>query len=136
MAQTVNEVRREDTRTTEEIRQDIEQKRQEIAGTVDQLGEKIRRQLDWREYIRCYPFVTVGAAALLGFLISRRVLRSKQRSARDMLLDALERALGREQKAESLGIIKGLAGAAITRIATNYIQSKLIGERNEEEYPG
>lgn len=72
-------------RSIEEIRQNIEQVRGEITNTVDQLGDKLRSTFDWKHYIGEYPFVAVGGAAFLGFLVARRLLKPKRSNTDQMI---------------------------------------------------
>jgi len=57
-------------RSTEDIRRDIAKKEENISRTVEQIGERIQEKLDWRGYVKDFPYWTLGAAAGLGFLAS------------------------------------------------------------------
>jgi hypothetical protein len=57
-------------RSSEEIRQDIFEKLESLSKTVDQLGNRIHETFDWREQVARHPYVALGAAAGLGFLLS------------------------------------------------------------------
>jgi hypothetical protein len=83
-------VRAGSDRSIEEIRQNIEQKRSEITDTVDQLGEKLKESVDWRSYVSDYPFVAVGGAALIGFYLTRKLLKPR-RSTMEELVESLIR---------------------------------------------
>ena len=52
------------------IRQDIAAKRESISETVDKLGKRLHRTIDWREYVVEYPAIALGLAAAAGLLIS------------------------------------------------------------------
>jgi hypothetical protein len=36
--------------------------------TVDQIGQRIKDKLDWREYVKDSPYLAIGVAAGLGYL--------------------------------------------------------------------
>ena len=42
-------------RSTEDIRRDIAKAEESISRTVDQIGERIKENLDWREYVKRSP---------------------------------------------------------------------------------
>jgi hypothetical protein len=82
-------------RSTEDIRRDIAKKGENLSRTIEQLGERIQEKLDWREYVKDYPYWAVGAAAGLGFLASgifrtratprERIIKSLNGEVRDSL---------------------------------------------------
>jgi hypothetical protein len=74
-------------RSSTEIRNDIAARRESITQTVDQLGEKLHEALDWRGYVRRYPYATVGLAVGTGFLVSR--IFKKKPSPLDRLVEAV-----------------------------------------------
>jgi ElaB/YqjD/DUF883 family membrane-anchored ribosome-binding protein len=74
----------------DEIRQNIEQTRNEITDTVDQLGEKLKETVDWKSYVSDHPFVAVGGAALVGFFLTRMLIKPR-RSPTEELLENLIR---------------------------------------------
>lgn len=57
-------------RSIDEIRRDINSRRGSISETVGRLGDRIQQSLDWREYVADHPFISTGAAAGVGFLLS------------------------------------------------------------------
>lgn len=77
-------------RSIEEIRQNIDKTRNEITDTVDQLGEKLKQTVDWRSYVNEYPVVAVGGAALIGFYLTRKLLKPR-RAPLDELVENLIR---------------------------------------------
>ncbi|MFO7559499.1 MAG: hypothetical protein R6X10_11770 [Desulfobacterales bacterium] len=58
-------------RSSENIRQDIAEEKENLSQTVDQIGERIKEKLDWREYVKGSPYWAIGTAAGLGYLASR-----------------------------------------------------------------
>jgi hypothetical protein len=57
-------------RTTKDIRQDMAKEIENITQTIEQIGGRINKKLDWREYLNDYPYWALGAAAGLGYLTS------------------------------------------------------------------
>jgi ElaB/YqjD/DUF883 family membrane-anchored ribosome-binding protein len=74
-------------RSAEEIRRDIAATRDSIKDTVGRLNDRVEMALDWRTYVADSPFVALGAAAGLGFLVSR-IFRPRP-TPRERMLDAL-----------------------------------------------
>lgn len=123
-------------RSAEEIRQDIAAKRETITETVDKLGERIQETLDWREYIAQYPYVALGLAAGLGFLVSGIFKRNPTPTERmvDALADSVEDITDRFR--DSLGdvipkkkgpgrTVKAAVTGAVTTAATNFIKNRV-----------
>lgn len=123
-------------RSAEEIRQDIAAKRETITETVDKLGEKIHETLDWREYIAEYPYVALGLAAGVGFLLSGIFKRDPSPSERmvEALADSVEDITDRFR--DSLGdvipkkygpgrTVKAAVTGAIATAATNYVKNQV-----------
>ena len=57
-------------RSTKDIRRDITKEIENITQTIEQIGGRIDKKLDWREYLNDYPYWVLGAAAGLGYLTS------------------------------------------------------------------
>jgi hypothetical protein len=57
-------------RSTKDIRRDIAKEIGNITQTIEQIGGRINKKLDWREYLNDYPYWALGAAAGLGYLAS------------------------------------------------------------------
>src|SRR5215510_10269631 len=74
-------------RSAEAIRQDIAAKRDSISETVDRLGERIHESLDWRSYVAEYPFVALGLAAGVGFVLS--AIFNRRPTPTERIVDAL-----------------------------------------------
>jgi hypothetical protein len=82
-------------RSSTDIRNDIAARRESITQTVDQLGTKIHEALDWRGYVRRYPYASLGLAVGTGLLVSR--IFKKKSSPMDRLMEAVS------DRAERLG---------------------------------
>ena len=57
-------------RSTEELRQDIAKEKDSISQTVEEIGERLKEKLDWREHVKESPYLALAAAAGLGYLAS------------------------------------------------------------------
>jgi len=138
----------EDDRSAEEIRQDIAAKRESITETVERLNDKFQSTLDWRTYAGDYPYVALGAALGLGFLVSRVFARKP--SPRDRIMEAIADSVedfkGQfgdylemvPQKKSAIGSsVKAAATALLTKAATDYVKnvvsSKLANGNSEDE---
>jgi ElaB/YqjD/DUF883 family membrane-anchored ribosome-binding protein len=62
-------------RSSDEIRRDINSEKERITDTVERLGTRIQQKLDWQEYVRRHPLAVVGAAAGVGLVIARMIVR-------------------------------------------------------------
>jgi hypothetical protein len=51
------------------VRERMQQLRCEIDGDMEDMSAHARTMLDWKHYVKTYPWVCLGTAAVLGFLI-------------------------------------------------------------------
>ena len=51
------------------VRVRMQQLRCEIDGDMEDMAASARTMVDWKHYVKTYPWVCLGAAAALGFLI-------------------------------------------------------------------
>ena len=47
----------------------MQQLRRKIGGEMEDMSASARTMIDWKHYVKTYPWVCLGAAAALGFLI-------------------------------------------------------------------
>ncbi len=107
-----DDLKSEAERSSERIRQDIAAKRETISETVDRLGERIQEKLDWRGYVSEYPYLAIGAAAGVGFLVSTLIRRRS--SPLDRVTDAITDMV--DEIGDHVGsAVRGAVGGAITR---------------------
>lgn len=123
-------------RSTEEIRRDIEAKRGAISETADRLGDRLQQTFDWRTYIADYPYVALGVAAGLGFLLSgifkprptprERIMDAVAESVEELSTRFRENIPALQLKKSGTGsTIKAAATAMVTKAAVNYLKDKL-----------
>jgi len=55
--------------SAEEIQQQMRQVRRELNEEVQEIVEQARDLADWRHYVRRYPWICLGGAAALGYLL-------------------------------------------------------------------
>lgn len=96
-------------RSTNEIRGDIAREEESISQTVEQLGERIAAKLEWRVYVKESPYWTLGAAAGLGFLASRRFL------TRATPLERIMDSIAEQVRDSGGGLLAGATGPALIR---------------------
>ena len=61
-----------DSHETNAIRQRMEEVRCDLDQDVQEIVEGARDLRDWRSYVRTYPWVCVGAALAVGYLLVPR----------------------------------------------------------------
>ena len=113
-------------RSAEDIRHDIAKEEEGISRTVEEIGERIKEKLDWREYVKDSPYVALGAAAGLGYLATgvfirratptERIMRSITREVRDSLGALRAEAAGP-------GLIKVVLLGIATKAVAGWIKS-------------
>jgi ElaB/YqjD/DUF883 family membrane-anchored ribosome-binding protein len=113
-------------RRTEAIRQDIAQGGANISQTVEQLGLRIQEKLDWREYVKASPYLTLGAAAGLGCLawgLLRERTTPTERLVR-IIADKVGDSLGGlHAQAAGPGLIKATLLAIAVKTAVGWLQN-------------
>jgi uncharacterized protein DUF3618 len=65
------------TRSPEEIRRSIVDARHELAGSVEELRTRVRVLTDWRRQINEHRGAAIAAAAVVGFVVGRRLFRRR-----------------------------------------------------------
>ena len=113
-----NEKEADVERSSEEIRQDIAKGKEDISHKVDQIGERIKESLDWREYVKDSPYWAMGAAAGLGYLASRVLITRTTPMERIMgtIAGEVQNSLG--------GQVAGAAGPGLIMVTLLGIATK------------
>lgn len=124
----INEKAADGERSSEDIRQNIAEGKENITQKVDQISKRIQEKLDWREYVKDYPYVALGVAAGLGY-VGSRVLR-KRTTPMERLMDSI----AGEVRGSIVGLIAGpglikltLLGIA-TKAAAGWIKDTVAQE--------
>jgi hypothetical protein len=74
-------------KTAESLQRQMQQVRAEMRADVEQIVANAREMTDWTYYVRTYPWICIGAAAALGYLVvpSRSpVLRTDARDLQEL----------------------------------------------------
>jgi hypothetical protein len=66
------------TRSPEEIRGSIIEARRELADSVTELRARMRAMTDWRRQLNEHRGAAIAAAAVVGFVVGRRVLKRRR----------------------------------------------------------
>ncbi len=66
-------------RSPEEIRNSIEANRMELAVSVEKLRGEVVRITDWRAHVERHRSELTVAGAVVGLIITRRILRRRRR---------------------------------------------------------
>ena len=66
-------------RSPEEIRNSIEANRMELAVSVEKLRGEVVRITDWRAHVERHRSELMVAGAVVGLVITRRILRRRRR---------------------------------------------------------
>ncbi len=122
MAEIGENITTDENRTPAQIRRDIDSEKEIIAVTADRLKENLHEKLSWRFYVNKYPFVSLGAAAGMGFLISGALPKPTSRVER--VAEAIRDKISvKETQASSLKLL--LLGI-VTKVVTQWVKSSVF----------
>ncbi|MCX5881071.1 MAG: hypothetical protein NTU74_04500 [Deltaproteobacteria bacterium] len=105
-------------RSTEDIRRDIAKEKENISQTVEQIGELVEEKLDWREYVKHSPYLTIGAAAGLGYLASRMFI------TRTTPMERIMGSIAEEVRGSLGGLGTGAAGPGLIKVTLQVLATK------------
>jgi hypothetical protein len=112
------------TTQADEIRQEMQQVRAELRGDVQEIVSNAREIIDWQNYVRKYPWLTVGAAAFVGYMLvpaRSTVIRPDAEAMRE-LAKSQQLLAKMEQSAKSR---TSVVGALVGMLATTAAQAAL-----------
>ena len=113
----------------------------EIDEDVEDMVASARRMVDWKHYVRTYPWVCLGTAAVLGFLILPRPSTAVGVLASLAELAKTGQPVVRPAAAPTRGLVKGLLAAVASiaiREATAYLgqsAGRLLGIAKDTSAP-
>jgi len=104
----------------DEIQREMRQIRVELRDNVQEIVSSAREIVDWQSYVKAYPWVCVGAAAFLGYLVvpSRTtVIRPDPEALRELTKsrEMLEQQV--KPKKSLLGMMMGMVAASAAQAA-------------------
>ena len=79
----------DDPPPAEAVRARMQQLRCRIDGDMEDMAASARSMVDWKHYVKTYPWVCLGAAVALGFLIvpkRSRALRPDSGTLREIAM--------------------------------------------------
>jgi hypothetical protein len=118
----------------------MQQLRCEIDGDMEDMAESARTMVDWKHYVKTYPWVCLGAAVALGFLIvpkQSRVIRPDLATLTELARTG--HLVGKPASAATHGLIDALLAAVANiavRKATAYLgqgAESLLGITGQRE---
>jgi ElaB/YqjD/DUF883 family membrane-anchored ribosome-binding protein len=105
-------------RSAEVIRQDIAKGEENISQTVGQISERLKEKLDWRGYVRESPYLAIGAAAGLGYLVSK--MFHTHATPKERIMREVRESLG--------GPHTGTAGQGLLQVTLLGIATKVVAD--------
>ncbi|MCE5339781.1 MAG: hypothetical protein LLF92_01460 [Planctomycetaceae bacterium] len=105
-------------RSAKVIRQDIAKGEENISQTVGQISERLKEKLDWRGYVRESPYIAIGAAAGLGYLVSK--MFQTHATPKERIMREVRESLG--------GLHAGTAGQDLLRVTLLGIATKVVAD--------
>lgn len=98
---------------------------------VKRMHHQAERMVDWREYVQAQPLVAVAAASVAGFTLVRYLVSEVSDTGTNKETQSTNKAAG------LLGLVGGLASAAVRQWLTEYVKRELRSmnlKRNEPNY--
>jgi ElaB/YqjD/DUF883 family membrane-anchored ribosome-binding protein len=131
-------------RSVDAIRQDIAAKTSAVVETMGKLEDKFQATVDWRSYVSRYPYLSIGAAAGAGLLLSRFFRRKPSASERIVgavsdvvhelkgdLHDSVKSLIWKE--AAPL-LFKGTVYGMISKAVVSYLNSRSANGDGDHQY--
>jgi hypothetical protein len=110
---------------TKAIRQRMEEVRCDLDEDVQTIVQGARDMVDWRSYVKTYPWVCLGAALALGYLIvPRRPLMQREIQTLAELAEPAEQSrLVAMSQLSTKGNVRGMLLALVGNLAVRGISS-------------
>lgn len=100
----------------EDIQRRMAEVRERLHQHVEGIVEDARELVDWRHYVREYPWICLGAAAALGLLVVPRRLEIIQPDPETLAQLARDQRLVVEPKAQAKNEQRGMVGALLASL--------------------
>jgi hypothetical protein len=130
--------------SADEIRARMAHVRREVGDNVKGIVESARTLSDWRYHVKHHPWLCVGAAMALGFLLVPRRKHYDSAEARELIALLKKYNVGvTAPPASAKGLLRtviGMAAPAVVRTAMNVAQNKFnaaaagSGQQRQPDY--
>jgi ElaB/YqjD/DUF883 family membrane-anchored ribosome-binding protein len=117
-------------RSAEQLRQTIAAEKELISETVEQMTEKIRDTMDWRSYVRQHPYLALGVAAGIGYVLSG--LFRRRATPAEQIAQTINRLRDRNDN-QSESATKMLLVSLATKAATDWLKSRQLQSTQQIE---
>ncbi len=113
------------TTQADEIRHEMQQVRAELRGNMQEIVSSAKEIVDWQYYARQHPWLTVGAAAFVGYLLvpARSTIIGPDAEAMRELAKSQQLLVKMEQSASKSR--PSMVGALVGMLATTAAQAAL-----------
>ena len=100
--------------SAEDIQREMREVRADLRGNVQEIIQQAGGLTDWQEYVKAYPWLALGAAAMVGFLVvpSRPTIIHPDSKQLLELAKSQKVHLEMNQPAARSGIVGSLVGMA------------------------
>ncbi len=127
----------------DQIVQKMEAVRRELDDDVDEIVENARVMVDWRHYVRTYPWICLGAAVAVGYFIVPRPMQLIRPDTETVLRLAKKNRLlvmpESQSKQRVGGTVLSFVTDAVIRSAVGYLGEKIgemiVGNHPDESKP-
>jgi hypothetical protein len=101
----------------QDIQREMQQVRAKLGADVRHLAQQARNTVDWRHYVRRYPWVCLGGAAAAGYLLVPRTRISSAVDAQKVRLNGRSSAVSSAAITSTIMamVIRAFASAAVQR---------------------
>lgn len=101
---------------------EMEVVRQEASEGIDDLLTGAKRMTDWRYYVRTYPWLCMGGAAMIGyFAVPRRA-----DVVQPVVRETAQASAVQSQQEETKSPKKSGAGSKLAKLATSWVVRSLV----------
>lgn len=126
------------TTQADEIQREMRQIRVELRDNVQEIVSSAREIVDWQSYVKAYPWVCVGAAAFLGYLVvpSRTtVIRPDPEALRELTKSREMLEQQAKPKKTLLGMVMGMVAASAAQAAMSVASHQVQHLLNSLQQP-
>jgi hypothetical protein len=97
----------------------LRQVREDLDSHSEEVVQRIRSQLDWRNIVAEHPLVALGAAATAGYLLAPRRAHCqcvRDKAIKETLEQAMERSGSAAPRSMATGLVAGLASVVMATL--------------------